>query len=29
MNWFELIGIAVWMTIIVLIIIGGADSECK
>lgn len=34
MNWFELIGIAVWMTIVVLMIIGfddedGDESETK
>lgn len=28
MNWFELIGIVVWMAIVVLMIIGGDESEC-
>jgi hypothetical protein len=29
MNWFELIGIAVWMAIVVLMIIGADESETK
>lgn len=28
MNWFELIAAVVWMTIVVIIIIGGDESEC-
>lgn len=28
MNYFELIGIVVWMAIVVLMIIGGDESEC-
>lgn len=27
MNWFELIGIVVWMAIVVLMIIGADESE--
>lgn len=29
MNWFELIGISVWMAIVVLMIIGADESETK
>lgn len=29
MNWFELIGIVVWMAIVVLMIIGADESETK
>lgn len=28
MNYFELIAAVVWMTIAVIIIIGGDESEC-
>ena len=27
MNWFELIGVSVWMAITVLMIIGAGESE--